>query len=152
MAETRGPGGVDADTHITVLSVLTIAGGGLVLLLGGVAAWGVWFGLGYGLAGVGPWAFFGAEAARSIVSLMLVVALAAALPAIAGGIGLAMRREWGRVLTLVAATGAGLAALVSMTLVPLVYTAYAFWALTREEVAAVFKRPAEPEDLGDATA
>lgn len=150
MAEPGGPGGVDVDTHITVLSVLTIAGGGIVLLLGGIVAWGVWFGLGYGMANWGPWGLFGPEAARSLVALVLLVALAAALPAIAGGVGLAMRREWGRVLTLVAAVGAGLLALVSMTLVPLAYTAYAFWALTREEVADAFKRPAEPEDLQEA--
>lgn len=42
-------------------------------------------------------------------------------------------------LTLVVAVGVGLFALASFTLVPLAYSAYAVWVLTRDEVERAFE-------------
>jgi hypothetical protein len=150
MAGPRAGDGVDVDTHLTVLATLTILGGLGALAAGLFAAWGIWFGTRFALPEVWPLVPTGAFA--WLASLVLAVALGAAAVALAGGIGLVRRSEWGRVLTLVAAGGVGLVALASFTLLPLAYTAYAAWVLTRPEVADAFKHRAQPADLADADA
>lgn len=142
-------GGVDPDTHIGVLAALNILGGVLVLLGGLFAGWGVWFGTAAATSWMGPWGWFIPEGLQVLASLLLLAAIVIALPAILAGIGLIQRQEWGRVLTFVTAGGVGLFALVSFTLLPAVYSAYAFWALTRPEVAAAFKRDAAVEEVDD---
>lgn len=141
MAEARdGPAGLDPGTHLSILAGLTILGGGLVLVGGLFAGWGVWFGTAAATSWMGPWGWMVPEGFGVLAALLLLAALAVALPAILAGIGLAMRREWGRVLTFAVAAGVGLFALASFTIVPLAYTAYAFWALTRDEVRREFQR------------
>lgn len=132
----RAEQGIDADTHLTILAALNFLGGGLVLLGGLIAAWGIWFGVGAGTAYLGPFGWVIPGVVESIIGVIVLVAIAVSLPAILGGIGLVQRSEWGRVMTIVTAAGVGLFAIVSFTLIPLAYSVYAFWVLTREEVTA----------------
>lgn len=140
--ETRDD--TDADTHLSILAALNFLGGGFVLLAGLFVAWGVWFGVNAATAWMGPFAWFFPEAFQSIVLIFVFAAILLALPAILAGIGLSQRKEYGRVLTFVVAGGVALFALASFTLVPIAYSAYAFWVLTRENVKTELKTGQQP--------
>lgn len=130
--------GLDPDTHLTIVAVLTLLGGTAVFLGGLAASWWVWAGSQAGTAFLGPFGWFVPGILGPIVGLIFGAAVLLALPAILGGLGIVRRAEWGRVLTFVTAVGVGLFALASFTLLPLAYTAYAVWVLTREPVVARF--------------
>lgn len=143
--DARPSAGTDASTHLSILAALTLIPGILVLLGGLFVAWGIWFGTAAGTAMLGPFGWFIPGVLESIIGIIVTVALVVSLPAILGGIGLMRRAEWGRVLTLVTAAGVGLFALVSFTLVPLAYSVYAGWVLSRDDVVALFEQaPAGP--------
>lgn len=138
------PGGVDPDTHVTLLALLTLLAGIVVLVGGLAAAIGTALGTWASLAWLGPWATAGGWVGV-LFTVLAVLAALLSLPAVLAGIGLFRRSSWARGLTFVIAGAVGLLALVSVTFVPLVYSAYAFWVLTRDEVRHMFEEvePAE---------
>lgn len=139
MAEgTATLAGVSPETHVSILAALNILGGVLVILGGTFAGWGVWFGTAAATGWMGPWVWFAPEGFGLLAAVLLLAAIVIALPAVLAGIGLARRSEWGRVLTFVTAAGVALFAITSLTLLPIAYSAYAFWVLTREEVEVLF--------------
>jgi len=85
---------MEKDKQITILGFLYIARGGLVLIIGLV---GFVF-----LAGIGV--FTGDRTAFGILSLIGTLAIIVmgflAIPSIQAGIGLLIRKEWGRILAL----------------------------------------------------
>lgn len=136
--------GTDPGTQLSILAALTLIPGILVLVAGLFVAWGIWFGTAAGTAVLGPFGWFIPGMLESIIGVIVAVALVLSLPAILGGIGLIQRAEWGRVLTFLTAAGVGLFALVSFTFVPLAYSAYAFWVLSRDDVVRLFERGQRP--------
>ncbi len=136
--------GTDPGTHLSILAALTLIPGILVLLAGLFVAWGIWFGTAAVAAVLGPFGWFIPGMLESIIGVIVAAALVLSLPAILGGIGLIQRAEWGRVLTFLTAAGVGLFALVSFTFVPLAYSAYAFWVLSRDDVVRLFERGQPP--------
>lgn len=134
-----GDAGVDADTHVTILAVLTLLGAVAVLFAGLAIFLGVVFGVWGATMWMGPFGGFVPGFVTAIAAVFLVLGILVAIPAVAAGVGLLRRSSWARVLTLVVAAFVGLFALTSFTLVPLAYSAYAFWVLTRDEVRWQFE-------------
>lgn len=137
---------IDPDTHLTILAGLTFAGAGLWLLFGLIAIWALSFAgqQGYFWTGLG----FIPETMAGVAILVAFATALVTIPAIVGAIGLVKRAEWGRILTMAVAAGVGLFALLSFTIVPIVYTVYAFWVLTHDDVQPRFRaRP--PQGIQD---
>lgn len=136
---------MDADTHVTILAVLTLLGAVPALLAGLAIFLGVVFGVWGATAWMGPFGGVLPGFVVAVAAVFLVLAIVVAIPAIAAGVGLLRRSSWARVLTLVVAAAVALFALTSFTLLPLAYSAYAFWVLTRDEVRWQFEG-VEPDE------
>lgn len=134
-------------THLRVLASSSLLGGAVVSL-GIVLAWRAW---GVRVLAdslwLGPWAWIVPGLAASWLRSFLLLAVLLGLAGVAGGIGLFLRAEWGRVLTLFLAAAVGLLAVASITLIPLAYSLYAFWVLTRPGVVDAFSTPLSAVDL-----
>ncbi len=142
---------MDSETsnpHATILGVLNFLAASVFLILGIITMFaGIVGGAVFG-AMMENWVPGGAEmgALGAMVFVIggLFLAVLGLLPLFTG-IGLLKRRPWGRVLGFITASMAGLLAIGALFAFDVVsvliqggYAVYAFWALTREEVAAEF--------------
>ncbi|MGB0653142.1 MAG: DUF7144 family membrane protein [Thermoplasmatota archaeon] len=132
----------DPHKHVSLNAVLLYVTGSLALF-GGLVAFAATFVTaefldGQDQSGIAAfWVRFGGMVALS-------GALFLGVPALAAGVGLSRRQEWGRILALVVA---GINALLGLTLfagnvvalVNAVLAVYAFWSLTRPELIAYLR-------------
>lgn len=122
--------------HVKVLGYLHIARGVIVLLIG-IAGFVV-------LTGIG--AISGDSTALGVLGLIGTIGLALmgllAVPSVIAGIGLLMRKEWGRILALVV----GILSLIDIPL-GTALGAYTIWALMDAEARQVFENPVPPPPM-----
>lgn len=132
--QTRTPEARQADTHLTVVAALNFVWAGML----GLAAFASWWALQFAGWHGGYWSgqWWIPDTMGSIAVLVVGVLLLLALPSLLAGIGLASRKEWGRVLGLVVAGLAAVAGFLTFNPLALGFAVYSFWALTRPEVAA----------------
>jgi hypothetical protein len=113
--------------HITLLGVLHIARGAFVLLVG-VLLFAVLTGIGAisdDSTALGVLGFIG-------TALMLLLT-ALAVPSVLAGIGILLRREWGRILALVV----GILSLIDIPIGTAIGV-YSIWVLMNDETRALF--------------
>jgi|WetSurMetagenome_2_1015567.scaffolds.fasta_scaffold22968_1 hypothetical protein len=113
--------------HITLLGVLHIARGAFVLLVG-VLLFAVLTGIGAiseDSTALGVLGFIG-------TALMLILS-ALAVPSILAGIGILLRREWGRILALVV----GILSLIDIPIGTAIGV-YSIWVLMNDETRMLF--------------
>ena len=114
--------------HITLLGVLHIARGALVLLIG-VILFGLLTGIGVisdDSTALGVLGFIG-------TALMLLL-VALAIPCVLAGIGVLLRREWGRITALVV----GILSLIDIPIGTAIGV-YSIWVLMNDETRALFQ-------------
>ncbi len=114
--------------HITLLGVLHIARGALVLLIG-VILFGLLTGVGVisdDSTALGVLGFIG-------TALMLLL-VALAIPCVLAGIGVLLRREWGRITALVV----GILSLIDIPIGTAIGV-YSIWILMNDETRALFQ-------------
>ena len=114
--------------HITLLGVLHIARGALVLLIG-VVLFGLLTGIGVisdDSTALGVLGFIG-------TALMLLL-VALAIPCVLAGIGVLLRREWGRITALVV----GILSLIDIPIGTAIGV-YSIWVLMNDETRALFQ-------------
>jgi hypothetical protein len=122
--------------HVRILGILHIARGAIVLLIG-IAGFVV-------LTGIGM--ISGDSTAFGVLGLIGTIALAffgfLAVPSVIAGIGLLMRKEWGRILAIVVG-------IVSLIDIPLgtALGAYTIWALMDADGRQVFENPLAPPPM-----
>jgi hypothetical protein len=125
--------------HITLLGVLHIARGALILLIG-MAIFAV-------LSGVGV--LSDDETAMGVLGIIgmiiLFIMFALAVPSIIAGIGVLMRREWGRITALVV----GILSLVDIPFGTAIGV-YSIWVLMNDETRMLFQTA--PPVAGQTTA
>ncbi len=116
--------------HITLLGVLHIARGALILIIG-LALFMI-----LTAAGV----ISDDETAFGIIALvamvMMFIFLAISLPSVIAGIGVLMRREWGRILALVV----GVLSLIDIPF-GTALGIYTIWILMNDETRPLFQKP-----------
>jgi hypothetical protein len=114
--------------HITLLGVLHITRGALILLIG-MAIFAI-------LSGVGV--LSDDETAMGVLGLIgmivLFIMFALAVPSIIAGIGVLMRREWGRITALVV----GILSLVDIPF-GTALGVYSIWVLMNDETRVLFQ-------------
>jgi hypothetical protein len=119
--------------HITLLGVLHIARGAFVLLVG-VLLFAILTGIGAisdDSTALGVLGFIG-------TALMLLLT-ALAVPSVLAGIGILLRREWGRILALVV----GILSLIDIPIGTAVGV-YSIWVLMNDETRALFSDTPAP--------
>lgn len=114
--------------HITLLGVLHITRGALILLIG-MAIFAV-------LSGVGV--LSDDETAMGVLGLIgmivLFIMFALAVPSVIAGVGVLMRREWGRITALVV----GILSLVDIPFGTAIGV-YSIWVLMNDETRVLFQ-------------
>ena len=120
--------GMSKQNHITLLGVLHIARGAFVLLVG-VLLFAVLTGIGAiseDSTALGVLGFIG-------TGLMLLLT-ALAIPSVLAGIGVLLRREWGRILALVVS-------ILSLIDIPIgtAIGVYSIWLLMNDETRTLFQ-------------
>jgi len=114
--------------HITLLGVLHITTGALILLIG-MAIFAV-------LSGVGV--LSDDETAMGVLGLIgmivLFIMFALAVPSVIAGVGVLMRREWGRITALVV----GILSLVDIPFGTAIGV-YSIWVLMNDETRVLFQ-------------
>ena len=122
--------------HVKILGILHIARGAVVLLVG-IAGFVV-------LTGIG--AISGDSTAFGVLGLIGTIILAfmglLAVPSVIAGIGLLMRKEWGRILALVV----GILSLIDIPL-GTALGAYTIWVLMDAEGRQVFENQGVPPPI-----
>lgn len=120
--------GMSKQNHITLLGVLHIARGAFVLLVG-VLLFAVLTGIGAiseDSTALGVLGFIG-------TGLMLLLT-ALAIPSVLAGIGVLLRREWGRILALVV----GILSLIDIPIGTAIGV-YSIWLLMNDETRTLFQ-------------
>lgn len=148
-AEQAPDGGLSPEMHVKILAALSILGGAFVLFGGLFVSLGIGLGSIAGTAWLGPWGWILPGLVVALIGWIVFVAILIAGVSIAGGVGLLLGEEWGRVVTLIVAVGVGVFAVLTLTFVPLAYALYGLWVLTNSEVVEGFKRPVSEGDLPD---
>jgi len=122
--------------HVKILGILHIARGVIVLLVG-IAGFVV-------LAGIG--AISGDSTAFGVLGLIGTIGLALmgllAVPSVVAGIGLLMRKEWGRIVAIVV----GILSLIDIPF-GTALGVYTIWALMDAEARQVFENPVPPPPM-----
>lgn len=148
-AERAPDGGLSPEMHVKILASLSILGGAFILLGGLFVSLGIGLGSIAGTAWLGPWGWILPGLVVALIGWIVFVAILIAGVSIAGGVGLLLGEEWGRVVTLIVAVGVGVFAVLTLTFVPLAYALYGLWVLTNAEVVEGFKRPVSEGDFPD---
>jgi len=120
--------GMTKQNHITLLGVLHIARGAFVLLIG-VLLFAILTGIGAiseDTTALGVLGFIG-------TALMLLF-IALAIPSVLAGIGVLLRREWGRIMALVV----GILSLIDVPIGTAIGV-YSIWVLMNDETRLLFQ-------------
>ncbi len=126
--------GMSKQNHITLLGVLHIARGAFVLLVG-VLLFAILTGIGViseDNTALGVLGFIG--------TALMILFVALAVPSVIAGIGVLMRREWGRIMALVV----GILSLIDIPIGTAIGV-YSIWVLMNDETRRLFQdTPATP--------